>query len=193
MGLDWMLHSSKPKAGCETQFHRINDKLNALNADAAINDDKKKKLRSDLEAALEQVAVLPFQVIGAPRVGIDDAATDWFRRQVFEPMQLRLARETHPKFVAYWSRPFAEVIQKERGKYVVELAKDQEGVAAITGMLCSSLDFTHHHQESHEQRLHEAPARPLQGGAVAKGLHPNGARAEGAHAQVPPAAHSRSL
>ena len=156
MGLDWMLHGSRPKAGCEEQFRRINKKLNALEADESLTEEEKKPLRRDLEAALEQVAVTPFQVIGAPRVGIDADATEWFRTQLFAPMQKRVAEEklrpapdaTKPQWhdrndalIAHWSRPFEVVLEEHRGKYVVELAKDQEGVAAITGMLCSSLDF----------------------------------------------------
>lgn len=132
MGLDWMLHASKPKPGCEKQFHRINEKL------AALGEDEQ---RTDLQAALEQVAITPYEVIGAPRVGINDTATAWFRTQVFEPIQKRLTRETNPQFIAYWRRPFELVLQEARGKYVVELATEKEGIAAITGMMCSSLDF----------------------------------------------------
>ena len=36
MGLDWMLHGSRPKAGCEEQFRRINKKLNALESDESL-------------------------------------------------------------------------------------------------------------------------------------------------------------
>ena len=142
MGLDWLLHGSKPKTGFEKQFHRINDKLNALKSDEKLPDDKKKQLRSDLELALKSVSISPFEVIGAPRVGIDEDATEWFKREVFAPIQLRLAKgKNAPRFVHYWGRPFDEVVQDERGKFVVQLAKDQDGVAAISGILCSSLDF----------------------------------------------------
>ncbi len=141
MGLDWMLHGSKPKPGYEKQFHRINDKLAALETDAGLADDKKKQFRSDLELALKSVSISPYEVVGAPRVGIDADATEWFRKQVYEPVQLRLSQESNPRFIAYWRRPFSEIVEDERGKYVVELAKEREGVAAITGMLCSSLDF----------------------------------------------------
>lgn len=141
MGLDWMLHGSKPKPGCEPQYRRINEKLSALDEDESLSVEEEKQLRTDLEAALESVSISPFQVIGAPRVGIDAEATEWFRRQVYEPVQVRLARETNPQFTAHWSRPFEVVLEEHRGKYVVELAKDQEGIAAISGMLCSSLDF----------------------------------------------------
>lgn len=157
MGLDWMLDAHKAKPGCEAQYRRINDKLHALEDDDGIDLQESEVLRRDLEAALNQVAVSPFEVIGAPKVGIEVAATEWFRTHVYLPAQARVAEEKrkprphdpiHPKwedrneaFLAHWDRPFEALLQEERGKYVVELAKEREGIAAITGMMCSSLDF----------------------------------------------------
>ena len=83
----------------------------------------------------------PYDVIGAPRVGIDADATAWFRREVYVPIQLQLPQSKNPQFIAYWRRAFEAVVQDECGKYVVELAKDPEGVASITGMLTGALDF----------------------------------------------------
>src|SRR4051812_36833825 len=74
MGLDWMLHARKPKPACEDQFRCINDKLNALDDDESLSVEEEKQLRRDLELALEQVSISPYQVIGAPRVGIDQQA-----------------------------------------------------------------------------------------------------------------------
>ena len=157
MGLDWMLYANISKDGCETQYRRITNKLDALEADEKLSEDRAKALRQDLESALEQVSVSAFEVIGAPRVGIDAEATTWFKRQVFEPMQLRVASETqksaprdptnpgwndrNDSFIAVWSRPFEQVVLDHRGKYVVELAKKREGIATIAGMMCSALDF----------------------------------------------------
>lgn len=157
MGLDWMLHAQRPKTGCTPEYLRIKDKLNALAGDENVTDEQRKTLQKDLKSALEQVSVSPFTVIGAPQVGIDAEATAWLRKEVYEPVQVRVAEEmgkTAPRdpakpqwndrndaFIAYWSRPFDQVLQDEHGKYVVELAKEPDGVAAITGMLCSSLDF----------------------------------------------------
>ena len=157
MGLDWMLDAHKAKPGCEKQYRRIIEKLHALENDKSIDLEQSEVLRRDLEAALKQAAVSPFQVIGAPQVGIDGAATEWFRINVYVPTEARVAIEKakpiprDPKyplwddrndaFLAHWDRPFEALVQAEHGKYVVELAKEQEGIAAITGFLCSSLDF----------------------------------------------------
>lgn len=157
MGLDWMLHGHVPKPGREEQYRRIKDKLDRLELDDEVPENQRKPLRRDLEAALEQEALSPFEVIGAPRVGIDEAATEWFRLNVYLPIQQRVAVEklkpsardpNNPQWddrneglVKHWDRPFEAVLVDERGKYVVELAKEREGIAAITGVLCSSLDF----------------------------------------------------
>ena len=141
MGLDWLLQGSKPKPRYEKQYLRINEKLNAIAAESAPSESKKTQRKNNLELALKSVSISPFEVIGAPRVGIDEEATQWLKREVFDPIQLRLLKETSREFVAFWSRPFSEVVEDERGKFVVHLAKDQDGVAAISDILCSSLDF----------------------------------------------------
>ena len=155
MGLDWMLHAHKAKPDQEAQYLTTRRKLDALDVDKSITKQQRTVLRRDLEAALEQVSVSPYAVIGAPRVGIDETATRWFRMNVFTPAQVQVAEEQQkPKapttgawddrnqaFIDYWARPFEQVLAHERGKYVVELATEQAGVAAITGMLCGSLDF----------------------------------------------------
>jgi hypothetical protein len=79
MGLDLMLDAHKAKPGCEEQYRRIKDKLNALEADEGIGLEESEVLRNDLETALTQVSISPFEVIGAPQVGIDEVATEWFR------------------------------------------------------------------------------------------------------------------
>ena len=157
MGLDWMLAAHRAKPGCEKQYRRIIEKLHALEYDKSIDLQKSEVVRRDLEAALEQEALSQFEVIGAPQVGIDDQATEWFRMHVYLPTQARVAAEklkpmprdpSNPQwtdrneaFLGHWDRPFDALLQAERGKYVVELAKEREGIAAITGFLCSSLDF----------------------------------------------------
>jgi hypothetical protein len=157
MGLDWMLQTDKPKAGWVKDYKRIKGKLEALDEDEGLTKEQRKALQRDLMSALKQVAVSSFEVIGAPQVGIDIEATEWFRREVFEPFQIRVAEEKkkpalrpsanpqwndrNDRLIAHWGRPFEQVLQEEKGKYVVELAKEREGVAAITGFLCTSLDF----------------------------------------------------
>jgi hypothetical protein len=148
MGLDWMLQAHTHRPGCEKQYRRIKAKLEALAEDEKLAAEQKEKLQKDLTSALKLVAVSPFEVIGAPQVGIDQEATAWFKREVFEPNQQRVAAERKKatgdrmdRFIAFWARPFDQVVADEHGKYVVELAKEPEGVAAISGMLCTALDF----------------------------------------------------
>lgn len=149
MGLDWMLDAHKAKPGCKQQYRRIIEKLDALEHDKNIDLEQSEVLRRDLEGALKQVAVSPFEVIGAPQVGIDSQATEWFRDEVYAPTHRGAVEEAADQktkgrndgFIKYWSRPFEAVLKDERGKFVVELAKEREGIAAITGFLCSSLDF----------------------------------------------------
>jgi hypothetical protein len=157
MGLDWMLDAHKAKPGCEKQYRRIIEKLHALEHDKSIDLQKSEHLRRDLEVALKQVAISPAEVMGAPRVGVDEEATEWFRINLYLPAQVRVADEktrpvprdpSNPRwddrnddYINYWDRPFDTLVQAEHGKYVVELAKEREGLAPITGILCSLLDF----------------------------------------------------
>lgn len=149
MGLDWMLDAHKAKPGCEKQYRRIKNQLYAVEHECTLPLQKTEVLRRHLEAELNQVAVSPFEVIGAPQVGIDAEATEWFRREIYAPTHREALEEAgaakgqgrNDAFIKYWSRPFEAVLNDERGKYVVELAKEREGIAAITGIMCSSLDF----------------------------------------------------
>ena len=146
MGLDWMLQESKPMNGFASEYARLKQKLEALNDDDKLTEKQHNAIRSDLRAALDRVSINAHEVIEAPRVGIDSEATDWFRKKVFEPMKDRIAAEKQKAepdapFVAHWDRPFAQLLKEQTGKWVAELAKKPEGLASITGMMCSALDF----------------------------------------------------
>lgn len=156
MGLDWMLHTHAPKQGREQDFTRIKQKLEQLDFDDSLTAEQRTNLRRDLEQALEQVAVTPYAVIQAPRVGLDDEATEWFRVNAYLPAQARVAEQLQlpapndaapewnqrdETFISYWSRSFEAVLAANHGKYVVALARDQEGFAAVSGMLTSAFDF----------------------------------------------------
>lgn len=146
MGLDWMLSESKPKDGCAAEYARLKTKLEALNDDEKLTEKQHNAIRSDLRAALGRVSINAYEVVEAPRVGIDAEATEWFKKNVFKPMQLRIATEKlkaapDARFIAHWDRPFAEILKEQTGKWVAELAKKPEGIASITGMMCSALDF----------------------------------------------------
>ena len=132
MGLDWMLNGHVPKTGHEEQYHRIKNKLDRLDLDNQVAENQRKLLRRNLEAALEQETQSPFEVIGAPRVGIDEQATEWFRVNAYQPAQARVAIErakpsardpNNPQwgdrneaFLGHWDRPFEALVQAEHGK-----------------------------------------------------------------------------
>lgn len=134
MGLDWVLHKDKPKEGSEERFEELEKALRS----EGLSDKKRKKL----EKELEEVSISAYSVLGCPRIGIDEAATNWFRSKLY-PSNKEYAEKGAPTdaFVKYWSRPVEEVLKDEIGKWVPELAGSKEGIASITGMLTSPLDF----------------------------------------------------
>jgi len=148
MGLDWMLHQHVPKKGCETEYLRLKKKLSALSQDKKLTEPQRELFKQELEAELEKVALSPFEVIGAPRVGVDEKATEWFRKNVYQDAQVRVTQEKalpksrrNQRFLDTWDRPFDDILKANTGKYVAELAPAQEGVSSVRGMLCSPVDF----------------------------------------------------
>lgn len=141
MGLDMMLNDFSPKPGHEVECQALHARLSEV-------DESNSLERSSLEDRLRNISTSPYDVIGAPRVGHDAAATEWFRLNVFQPnrdeaehrRQTGPADSIHTPFISYWMRPFDAVLADNRGKHVVALAKDQRGVGG-GGMLTSSLDY----------------------------------------------------
>jgi hypothetical protein len=143
-----MLDPYVPKKGCETEYLRLKKKLAALSQDNKLTEPQRELFKQELEAEFEKVALSPFEVIGAPRVGVDEKATEWFRKNVFQDAQLRVGQEKalpksrrNQRFLDNWDRPFDDILRANTGKYVAELAPAQEGVSSIRGMLCSPVDF----------------------------------------------------
>lgn len=158
MGLDWCLWSRRPRDGKVLEYRRLTRKLEALENDEAVSEVERKRLRTDLEAALEQVSVSAYEIIQAPRIGVDKEADDWFKTNVYErnrlaaleeeekpppadPLKPKLYSERDEEFIRKWSRPLHVLIAEEKGKYVSSLAKRTEGLGRIIGMMCSALDF----------------------------------------------------
>ena len=152
MGLDWLVHKTKPREGSVRRYHRLTRKLDRL-TDA----DAPAAVRKKVEGALAEVSISAFEVIGAPRIGVDAEATEWFRKEVYEVQQQAVAEELEkpppgdpakPKwaeqneaFILHWGRPFHVVLAEETGKYVSELAKNKDGLGRYIGMMCSAVDF----------------------------------------------------
>jgi hypothetical protein len=130
MGLDWMVHKTKPREGCEARFAELTRLLNDMREDGATSPS--------LEEELEGISVNVGEVIGAPRIGVDERADRWFR-EVYDENRAR--EDGSPEFAAHWSRPFEDLLEENRGRYVLELAEDQGGMAAVSGIVATSLDF----------------------------------------------------
>ena len=129
MGLDWVLHRHRPKKGMERAYARALKKVRSLNEKGAAQ-----ALIAAAEAELVEVSHSPFEDIGAPQVGIDARATKYFLAEVFpRDVEAAKARGEPP--------PSKEAALAEaHGQYVVELARDQGGVAGGS-FLVGSLDY----------------------------------------------------
>lgn len=127
MGLDWCLRD-KPAAGKAAEFVAIRAQLEDCEDSDEIN-----KLRAELE----QVSTTPAATLGAPRIGIDEKATEWFRKQYEEAH----AHVTGPEaaeipnrhFVKFWSQPWEKVLEHEHGKYVIDLVDYNK--STVTGFM----------------------------------------------------------
>lgn len=77
-----------------------------------------------------------------PKIGIDDEATQWWRTKVYEPNRAHAEQGGGADgFREYWMRSYEEILAKNHGKWVPELARDRGGVAMASGILASCLDF----------------------------------------------------
>jgi hypothetical protein len=114
MGLDW-IPASKPKKGHEAEAEKILDEL-----EAGVSEKKAEKLRE----RQEKIHIHPEDTLGAPCVGEDARATEWFRERY---------DEEHARVVVQgggdddemegpdWTRPFEELLEEARGMPVIEL------------------------------------------------------------------------
>jgi hypothetical protein len=135
MGLDWILNKTKARPGSESRFAELSVMVERMKEEGADPGPT-------TEAELEAVSMSCFEVLGTPRVGIDEEATEFFRTEVYEPARADAEKgEGNSEFQAYWMRPYEKVLEENRGKWVVELAKEKGGVATVGGMLTGALDF----------------------------------------------------
>lgn len=138
MGLDWLLMRRKPKPGKAKPFAALEKKLTARREAGASRDE----LRA-LEAELDALSIRAEEAIGAPRVGVDDRATLWWREHVYAPNFERVTLGSgNPEYLAYWKRPQAELLRDAHGKFVCELATEQGGLVQRSPFsLVSDLDY----------------------------------------------------
>lgn len=103
MGLDW-LPGSKPRRGCEAEFDSLRRALSSRFCWG----------RARKQARLDEITVDPAETLGAPVVGIDEAADEW-ARQMFEH------RSDQSLDMSSWLRNL-------HGLRVVELARPSDGL-----------------------------------------------------------------
>ena len=123
MGLDWVLTRRKPKRGKTKEFTALEKKRFARREAGASEEEL-----ADLEAKLDAVSIRAEEVIGAPRIGIDEQATLWWREHVYAPhFERAVLGGGRPEYLAHWKRPQAELLREAHGKFVCELATEQGG------------------------------------------------------------------
>ena len=117
MGLD-MRPLGKPKPGFEKRFAEIFEMLSQNNIPQSSNGNK---LPSREELLQEWFAgqIQTYETIKAPRVGSDKEADDWIKSRYDE-------LEKKP--------PLDEFLKEYQGYYVIELAKEQDGVPVYMAM-----------------------------------------------------------
>lgn len=141
--MDWILVKRKARPGAESRFQFLDAAFKRMSADDVEPSEA-------AQAEYEAVSISVYEEIGAPRVGIDKEATEWFREHVYEPTRhealgsqpgLFEDPESHRGWKDYWLRPFEEVLADQKGRWVVDLAKEKDGLAKVVGILGGPLDF----------------------------------------------------
>lgn len=129
MGLDWLV-GNKAQPGHERRFREV------LELIVAGEDPDNATVAEWL-----QIGVPSYTCVGAPRVGIDEPATEWFLQRVRESQPKRgllrglAARLSHPGGITKEER---EAIQQSYGYYVLELAPACDGLPYYTNALMNS-------------------------------------------------------
>jgi hypothetical protein len=134
MGLDWVLMRRKPKRGAARTFAALTARLAKARGQA----------KTRLEKQLDAVSTRAEEAIGAPRVGVDERATRWWREHVYAPNAERaLLGSGTAESIASWSRPQAVLLREAKGKFVCELAEEQGGRQPSGGgfSLLSDIDY----------------------------------------------------
>lgn len=133
MGLDWMLQRHKARLGFEDRYVAVTAMLNQMKGHAE---------SPELERELEEISLSCYEVVGAPQVGEDPAANEWFRFNCYVPaIESMEGGALDPEQEAFWRKPFEELLELHRGKYVMELAQDTGGLAKVQGIAAGVMDF----------------------------------------------------
>ncbi len=127
MGLDWIL-LDRAKDGHEDEVARIRDQLGRDDIDEADQDR--------LADRLGELTLTGAETLGAPRIGIDDAATAWFRETQWEANRRTIAERKLPPedpFARHWNRELEDVLKDYAGGTVLHLTGyDRSVIPAAT-------------------------------------------------------------
>lgn len=137
MGLDWVLTKSKAKPGFEERYATVTRMLDQMRKQGEAESP-------ELEEELKEISISCYEVVGAPRVGIDEVATEWFRKENWEPAHndARAGKlDRNPQYRDFWLQDFEVCLEEHKGKYVMELAREKGGEAAVSGIAVQSVDF----------------------------------------------------
>lgn len=122
MGLD-MIPMGKPKQGFEQRYHQIYRIIKGKEKQkiSFIDRLKGKKLLSEDELLKEwfDIQIASYDTIKAPRVGRDKEANDWIK-QKYRESDNKLSEE--------------DFIKDYEGYYVIELAKELDGIPVYASM-----------------------------------------------------------
>lgn len=125
MGLDWMLRD-RVREGQEARVRELVEQM------------KKDPTLGIPQEVMDQVFVDPLEVLGAPRIGRDEHATEWLREQYrTNPEPFRRRTEDGSWEILPWEK----VLVEEDGLYVLELAQHPEGLGAATGIAAPPYSF----------------------------------------------------
>ena len=137
MGLDWVLDKAKARPGFEERFVTVTRMLQQMR-------EQDEAESPELEAELEEISISCYEAVGAPQVGIDEKATQWYRENNYEPAHADAKAgelDNRPELRDFWLQDFEKCLEKNKGQYVMELAEQQGGEAAVSGIAVASLDF----------------------------------------------------
>jgi hypothetical protein len=138
MGLDWVLDKRKARPEFEERYATVSRMLQQMREQGEAEPGE------ELLKEYEEISMSCYEAVGAPQVGIDEEATEWYRKNNYEPAQADAKAgklEGRPEMRDFWLQPFEKCLEEHKGQYVMELAEQQGGEAAVTGIAVQSIDF----------------------------------------------------
>jgi len=133
------LDKRKARPGFEERYETVSRMLTQMREEGDAEPGE------ELVKEFEEISISCYEAVGAPKIGEDERATAWFKEHNYEPAHAdaksgKLDHRDDAK--EFWLQPFEKCLEKHMGQYVMELAEQQGGEAAVTGMvMVTSIDF----------------------------------------------------